>query len=211
MTRSATRVDPAKIGFAGEDYSLIVRIGSRQALIDGVRHWLSFPVLREGEGDSAVYISLLDLYSTVIPALEPKFVEGLRRVDTVVFDPGHGGDDPGGRGSLGCERNYTLDVVKRTRRLLEDRRVKVVQNRLGDFSIPLFRRPSMTKNYKNPIFVSIHFNASRNRQAHGFEIFALPPTGAPSQVARPNPETDAKVHPNSPHEPASFVLANTLY
>ncbi len=211
MTRGEGREDPAEIAFRSEAYSLIVKAGSRQALIDGVRHWLSFPVLREEEGEGAVYLSLLDVNATVIPALEPRFVDSLSRVDTIVFDPGHGGADPGGRGYLGCERDYTLDVVKRTRRILEGRGVKVVQNRLSDFFIPLSQRPSMTKNYENPIFVSVHFNASPNRKARGFEIFALPPTGAPSQGSLSDPERDAEEYPNSAHEPASFVLANTMY
>src|SRR5262249_51013865 len=70
--------------------SLTVRADSRQALINGVRHWLSYPV-RQAEGDLA--ISRVD--RTLAPALRPEAVSGLDPVTTVVLDAGHGGHDPG--------------------------------------------------------------------------------------------------------------------
>ncbi len=204
------RKDPKEIGFVGEKHAIIVKVGSRQSLIDGVRHWLSFPVLVKEEGKQA-YLSLVDLQTTVIPTLEPLAVSGIGKVKTIVFDPGHGGDDPGGIGLLGNERDYTLDLVKRTRKLLEAKGHKVVQNRLTDFRIPLQKRPTMTKNYEAPIFISIHFNAAHNPKANGFETFVLPPLGAPPQGAEPDEKADAEKHPNTPHEAASFVLANTIH
>lgn len=203
------RKDEKEKGFKGTNHTLVFKIESRQSLIDGVRHWLSFPVLTKNEGSEA-YLSLVDLQSTVIPVLEPGSVK-IGPVKTVVFDPGHGGDDPGGIGILGVERDYTLDLVKRTRKLLEAKGIKVVQNRLTDFFIPLHKRPSMTKNYQSPIFVSIHFNAAYNNKANGLEIFSLPPLGAPPHGAEPDKKPDEEEHPNTPHEAASFVLANTIH
>jgi hypothetical protein len=61
--------------------SLTVRADSRQALINGVRHWLSYPV-RQAEGGLA--ISRVDVTRTLAPALRPEAVSGLDPVTTVI-------------------------------------------------------------------------------------------------------------------------------
>lgn len=210
MGPAKPRRDRKELGFAGEGRSLIVKVGSRQAIINGIRHWLSFPVMKKTFGNT-VFISLIDARSTVIPMLNPASLKQLGKVKTVVFDPGHGGPDPGAIGPYGREKDYCLDLVKRTRKVLEGRGIKVVQNRLGDFFIPLSKRPSMTKNYEDPIFVSIHFNAASNRAASGIEVFSMPPLGAPSHGAAPDRKVDAEKFPNTPHEASSFVLAHTVH
>tara|TARA_R110002096_G_scaffold16106_48_gene55326 strand:- start:10761 stop:11825 length:1065 start_codon:yes stop_codon:yes gene_type:complete len=210
MTRMTPREDPKEIAFGGDKHTLAVKIDSRQSLIDGVRHWLSFPVVSKDE-NKRVFVSLIDVRSTIVPAFEPGAAQGIGPVKTIVFDPGHGGHDPGGIGLLGVERDYTLDLVKRTRKLLEAKGITVVQNRLSDFFIPLHKRPSMTKNYDAPIFVSLHLNAATNREANGIEIFSIPPLGAPPHGAKPDKKADIEKHPNTPHEPASFILANTIH
>jgi N-acetylmuramoyl-L-alanine amidase len=201
MKRSEKRADPLEIGFESDAHSLIVKLGSRQAIIDGVRHWFSFPIPKEEGKKGRLYISLIDLKSTVIPALTLK-IEGLGPVKTVVFDPGHGGHDPGAIGAFGKEKDYALDIVKRTRRILEGRGIKVVQSRLSDFYVKLSDRPAMTKNYDDPIFVSIHLNGSTNRNASGFEIFAFTPSGAPATGRAPSPKGDAEIESATPNEPS---------
>lgn len=210
MRPAKPRRDRKEVGYAGEGRSLVVKVGSRQALINGVRYWLSFPVIKKGFGNT-VFVSLIDVRSTINPVLNPALVKNLGKVKTVVFDPGHGGADPGAIGPYGREKDYCLDLVKRTRKVLEGRGVKVVQNRLGDFFIPLSDRPSMTKNYEDPIFVSIHFNAASNRSASGIEVFAIPPLGAPSHGEKPREKVDVTKFPNTPHETSSFVLAHTVH
>lgn len=210
MRPAKPRRDRKEVGFAGEGRSLVVKVGSRQALINGVRYWLSFPAIKKGFG-STVFISLIDVRSTVNPVLNPASVKNLGKVRTVVFDPGHGGPDPGAIGPYGREKDYCLDLVKRTRKVLEGRGVKVVQNRLSDFFIPLSDRPSMTKDYESPIFVSIHLNAASNRSASGIEVFSIPPLGAPSHGEKPREKVDATKFPNTPYEASSFVLANTVH
>lgn len=61
------------------------------------------------------------------PAISPAAVKQIGKVKTVVLDPGHGGHDRGGKSAYGYEKDYTLDVVNRTRRILESKKVKVVQ------------------------------------------------------------------------------------
>ncbi len=199
----------ADISLAGEGRTLLVRLNSRQAIINGVRHWLSYPV--QPRGDSAL-VSRVDVEKTIQPALQPLSVKGLRPVSTVVLDPGHGGHDRGAKSSFGFEKDFTLDVVNRVRKRLEKAGLKVVQSRLSDTFIPLESRPAMTKKYPNPIFVSIHFNsADWNLAANGLEIFAISPLGAPPTGQGQPQARDRMREPGHALEPVNFLLANTIY
>ena len=81
-----------ELNATGGSSSLTVRADSRQALINGVRHWLSYPV-RQAEGGLAM--SRVDVTGTLAPALRPEAVSELDPVTTVVLDAGHGGHDRG--------------------------------------------------------------------------------------------------------------------
>ena len=210
MKAMSKRKDSKEVGFAGNGHALMVKIDSRQGIIDGIRHWFSYPARKDARGTA--YLSFLDVESTIKPTYDPRAAGKVPPVKTVVFDPGHGGHDHGSRSTYGREKDYALDVVGRARKVLESRGVKVVQTRLGDTFVNLSERPVMTKNYKDPIFVSIHFNsASWRPAASGFEIFALPPRGAPSTGGKPQPLKDSATSNGTPHEPASFVMANAIY
>ncbi len=209
MNPARARKNKRELAFAGEFHQLVVKTGTREAIIDGVRHWFSFPVVSSSR---KAYLSLADINSTLGPAMRPASVKQIRKVKTVVFDPGHGGHDNGGRSSYGHEKNYTLDVVNRARRILEKKRVKVVQSRLSDSFVELSKRPAMTDNYKDPIFVSVHFNsAGWKPSARGIEIYALPPLGLPITGKAPDLIRDRRRSEGNAIEPASFILANTVY
>ena len=127
-----------ELSATGGSSSLTVRADSRQALINGVRHWLSYPV-RQAEGGLA--ISRVDVTRTLAPALRPEAVSGLRPVTTVVLDAGHGGHDRGALSAFGDEKDFALDVVGRVRRKLRAAGLRVVQSReLGRLYSP--RGPS---------------------------------------------------------------------
>jgi len=90
--------------------------------------------------------------------------------------------------------------------------VKVVQSRLSDFFISLSERPTMTDNYKDPIFVSVHFNSAEWKpSANGIEVYALPPPKLPITGKAPDPILDRRKCEGNAIEPASFVLANILH
>lgn len=209
MVAAPARENPLERAFSGEKHSLIVKIDSRQAILDGIRHWLSFPTKLDETG--ALQISQSDLEATIEPAFDPHKAGKLSKVETVVFDPGHGGYDKGGQGELGLEKTYTLDVVNRARKILEAKGITVVQSRLNDSFPTLNDRSRMIKNYDNPIFVSIHFNAAGWRPAaEGLEIFSIPPLGSPSTGKEPS-KSDNDKKAGDRFEEASFVLSNTIY
>ncbi|MFC1536061.1 N-acetylmuramoyl-L-alanine amidase [Candidatus Neomarinimicrobiota bacterium] len=98
-------------------------------------------------------------------------------IDTIVLDAGHGGKDPGTIGKYGTkEKTVGLDVVKRVGKLLtKNTNVKVVYTRDEDVFIPLWQRTKIANEKNGKIFISVHANGNRNRNAHGFETYLLRP------------------------------------
>ncbi|MDD5200769.1 MAG: N-acetylmuramoyl-L-alanine amidase [Terrimicrobiaceae bacterium] len=199
---------PKKFTSSGGGRSIQVELGSREAMIDGVRHWLSFPA-RPGDGGAC--ISRVDLSRTVDPALRPEKVAGLRAFRTVVLDAGHGGHDNGAASRFGYEKAFTLDTVRRLRKRLESAGLRVVQTRNSDTFIDLEARPRVANKTPASIFVSIHYNcADWKPSANGIETYSIPPLGAP-----PTGQDNVMARDRLPElghalEPVNFTLANTM-
>jgi N-acetylmuramoyl-L-alanine amidase len=152
--------------------------GSREVMINGARSWLCFPVI---EHDGRFLVSRTDLAKTIEPLLRPQRVPNAGKVETVVLDPGHGGHDKGALSRYGSEKDFALDVARTLRTLLQAKGLRVIMTREGDYFVPLEVRAQIANAARNPVFVSIHFNATdRDPNATGFEIFSFTPRGAPS-------------------------------
>ena len=154
--------------------------GSREARIDGVKHWLSFPIMSFG---GKLYVSRMDLSKTIDPAMRPQKIPGLAPVRAVLIDPGHGGHDRGAVNRYGTEKSYNLSIALEVQRLLRDAGLRTELTRSTDRFIPLEARPAMARRLgEGAIFVSIHCNASSQSvsAATGYEIFTLTPRGAPN-------------------------------
>lgn len=97
------------------------------------------------------------------------------KVGRVVIDPGHGGKDAGtiGRGGL-REKDVVLAVSLKLRDLLVERLgVEVIMTRSDDRFIPLEERTAIANQKGADLFISVHANASRNRNAFGIETYVL--------------------------------------
>lgn len=157
--------------------------GSREARIDRVKHWLSFPPLYFA---GTMYISRMDLSKTIDPLMRPQRIPQLQPFRTVVLDPGHGGHDRGAVNRSGSEKNYNLDIARRVRVYLKAAGLRVLITRKGDNFIPLEGRPAaatrLQREDPGTIFVSIHCNDSGQRfsPATGLEVYSLTPRGAPN-------------------------------
>lgn len=94
---------------------------------------------------------------------------------TVIIDPGHGGKDPGAIGRKGTkEKTIALQIAKRLKSVLEKKLgVKAILTRGDDTFIPLRRRAQIARQENGKLFVSIHCNAAKHRQAQGWEIYFL--------------------------------------
>jgi N-acetylmuramoyl-L-alanine amidase len=91
---------------------------------------------------------------------------------TVVIDAGHGGYDRGGiPGQRVSEKDMTLDVAQRLRNILTANGYRVVMTRDSDVFVPLGTRVAIANQYRNAIFVSIHFNSATRSGADGIETY----------------------------------------
>src|SRR6266513_4468423 len=97
----------------------------------------------------------------------------------VVIDPGHGGSDPGGiRGQIVPEKTVALDTALRLQTLLQRAGLRTVMTRSTDIFVPLSVRSAIADAEHDAIFVSIHYNASPRRSAHGIETYSDSNRGA---------------------------------
>ena len=92
---------------------------------------------------------------------------------TVVIDVGHGGTDLGARNHQPyCEeKKLCLSTARLVRKHLEQLGYHVVMTRQTDSFIPLPQRVEIAKQAQGNIFVSIHYNSSRNQEPEGVEVF----------------------------------------
>jgi len=192
----------AKIQSETSDHPLEFVSGSREAVINGARSWLCFPVI---EQDGKFLVSRTDVAKTIEPLVRPHRVADIGKVQTVVLDPGHGGHDKGQVSRYGAEKDFALDVARKLRPILQAKGLRVIMTREGDYFVPLEVRAKIANSARDSIFVSIHFNATNDDpNATGFEIFSFTPRGAPST-------SDATVAANSVYmQPGSSVDAQSV-
>jgi len=192
----------AKIQSETANHPLEFVSGSREAMINGARSWLCFPVV---EQDGKSLVSRTDLAKTIEPLVRPHRVADVGKVQTVVLDPGHGGHDKGQVSRYGAEKDFALDVARKLRPILQAKGFRVIMTREGDYFVPLEVRAKIANSARNSIFVSIHFNATNDDpNATGFEIFSFTPRGAPST-------SDGNVNANSFNmQPGSSVDARSM-
>jgi len=101
-------------------------------------------------------------------------------VKKIALDPGHGGKDVGTSISTGLtEKEVTLDIGIRLRRLLEQAAFEVFMTRDKDDTIPLAQRTALANAKGADLFVSIHVNWIDRSQVRGMETYYLGPTEDP--------------------------------
>jgi len=104
----------------------------------------------------------------------PRLPAGLRAIETVVVDPGHGGRDPGAIGLGGLrEKDVTLTLARALVPRLEARGFHVVMTRNADRELPLEERSALAEAARGDLFVSLHANAAPRRSVHGVETYYL--------------------------------------
>ena len=94
---------------------------------------------------------------------------------TVVIDAGHGGVDPGALGRKSQEKDINFKVSNLLGEMIKKEypEVKVIYTRTTDVKIPLARRADIANKANANLFISIHSNASKNRNANGCQTFTL--------------------------------------
>jgi N-acetylmuramoyl-L-alanine amidase len=121
------------------------------------------------------------------------------KIGRIVIDPGHGGHDAGTIGPHGLEeKDLVLDVGRRLGKLLETRMgAEVVYTRKDDTFVPLETRTAIANQEQADLFVSIHANSSRDRDARGVETYYLNFTSSREALdvaARENAVSEESIH-----------------
>jgi len=183
--------------------------GSREAMINGARSWLCFPLV---EKDGKILVSRTDVAKTIEPLLRPQRVANVGKVQTVILDPGHGGHDKGQVSRWGYETDFALDVARKLRPFLQAKGLRVIMTREGDYFVPLEVRAQIANATRNSLFVSIHFNGTNDDpNATGFEIFSFTTRGAPSTSDNAAAPSSLSMQPGSEVDAQSMALSVCIY
>jgi N-acetylmuramoyl-L-alanine amidase len=132
------------------------------------------------------------------------------RIAAIIVDPGHGGKDAGavgnfvinGRALKSVEKDITLTVSRELHRLLSQAYPgkRVMLTREGDTYPTLENRVDIANSVplrenEAIIFISIHANASFNKQARGYEVWYLSPDYRRSVIDKSKFADSAEVIP----------------
>lgn len=105
-------------------------------------------------------------------------------IQTVVIDPGHGGDDPGAIGRKGTrEAQVALQIARKVAfKLRKNLNVETYLTRTINRNLSLKEREAFAKKKKADLFISIHANANGSKNLKGVQTFYL--NNANSEAAR---------------------------
>jgi len=104
----------------------------------------------------------------------------------IVIDPGHGGEDPGAIGRHHTmEKEVVLEISKKLRNLINKKRgYRAFLTRDGDYYVPFKKRLRIAREYGADLFISIHADAFRKRNARGSSVYCLSLSGASTEAAK---------------------------
>jgi N-acetylmuramoyl-L-alanine amidase len=189
---------------------------SRDFEFDGVRVFLGESTALSEE---SLYVSKIDVIKTIVPLLNPMEHAGQLPAPPrlIVLDAGHGGIDSGAR-NLAMhleEKNLTLDVVLRLRKLLERRGYRVILTRSDDTKLAVAQRTDLEQRAetasraKADLFLSIHFN-SASSVVTGTETYVMTPQFQASSGGGKDDVVD-KASPGNRQDFANVVFGYQLH
>ncbi len=98
----------------------------------------------------------------------------------VTIDAGHGGHDPGTIGYEGTlEKDVTLQMALRLRKLMQDSGMQVEMTRTKDMQIHLRPRVEVGDAFDSDVFISIHANHVGDPRVTGIETYYFTPKSLP--------------------------------
>lgn len=89
----------------------------------------------------------------------------------IILDPGHGGQDTGSVHGALTESAHALRFAERLRTKLQELGYTAILTRHDDRYVPLQKRADLANAQDRALFISLHFNASRNESTRGVETF----------------------------------------
>ncbi len=201
--------------------TLVFEIDERDCHLDGARLFLSERIAAHRD---SLWIAKADFLKTIAPLLRPAdYAAQLPPAPrTIVLDAGHGGTDPGkSNARLGLhEKDMTLDVVLRLKKILEARGYRVLLTRRDDtrFSsnpvVDLQRRADFANKAGAELFLSVHFNAVEPKDAarvSGTETYVLTPQGMLSTSDENKDDLTGVSFPGNRYDLPSVLLGFHLH
>lgn len=139
----------------------------------------------------------------------------------VMLDPGHGGKDPGTSARDGLhEKNVTLAIALRLRRMLLAGGYRVAMTRTSDVFVKLHGRVAMAERMRPALFISLHANWAADPALRGASAYTLAGNASDSQTEtlarlengrRPRRRSARRIPPQSARRQAdSERLADAL-
>ena len=216
-----------KIGFLAEG-GLVERVEARQEP-QGTRIEVtlgsmgpSYRVFPEWNPDGIV-IKVWMPVATEIPepefkppkkiAWQERFTEEQAKLDLIVVDAGHGGQNRGSVGATGyLEKDFNLALARLLKQGLEGRDIEVILTRDDDILVPLEMRTEVANSVGADLFISIHANGFPSKDAKGFEVYFLSPAAdeeARYVAAAENDVIETAPVVSGPASEVAFILWDT--
>lgn len=197
-----------QVQLSNEKHRLVFTVGTKEATLDGVKVFLSFPVdlqqasvsgfrkiARRLQWIAPEYrIRTVDAQYVIKPILSSQGL-GQKIAKKIVIDPGHGGKADGTVQNGLKEKTLTL----RTARLLAEKLRRmgylVELTRTTDVDVSLTQRSDFANVHHADLFVSIHYNSAPSPKACGIETYAYPIEGTPpTHQVLPKDQTVADIN-----------------
>ena len=164
---------------AGDDLRVVLDMGAK---VDP----RSFVLKANEQAGDRLVLDLYDRQKASATTVKKSVKQSAKRDIVVAIDAGHGGEDPGAIGPRRRrEKVVVLAIAKEVARLFEaDKGFKPTLIRSGDYYISLKGRRDLARKRQADLFVSIHADAFKRKEAHGASVYALSTRGATSTAAR---------------------------
>ena len=179
--------------------------GSRRLDLPAITVWMNHGSHIDSNGWS---VAESDVRTVLLPLMVATSAPG--RTLRVMLDPGHGGADGGAEApsTQALEKTITLDVAKRTAKLLKRSGHNVRLTRTADHALTLNERVQLADQWDADIFISIHANSAHNAMASGIETFVVPCAGAQSTS---NGSFSTNACPGNAHDRQNTLLGAAIH
>jgi len=147
----------------------------------------SFSLKANQQAGDRLVVDLYDKTATAAkPAVKKTATQDSKRNIIIAIDAGHGGEDPGALGpGRRREKDVVLAIAREVNALFKaDVGFTPTLIRSGDYYVSLKGRRDLARKRQADLFVSIHADAFKRKEANGASVYALSTRGATSTAAR---------------------------
>lgn len=135
-----------------------------------------FPVMMRG---GEALLSEQDFFLVIDPVLRNRSL-GRQKIRMIMLDPGHGAQDNGAQGRIYKEKDLALQMAQKLRAALLAKGYSVIMTRDRDVYPSLEDRVDLCKKVHPDLYISVHCNASTDKNVNGIETYCPTPAKAPS-------------------------------